>query len=262
MKQFKRHIKFILIGLIFVSVIFIIPHQLSNRIKLEVVSFLELPLKVSSFVSAQIKNVIFYPYILRENISLRNKVGILETENVRLKECLRENERLRALLFFKPEPSFSLIATRVIAKDTSGYKKSITIDKGLGDGIYLDMPVITTAGLVGWVKSVGRMSAQVMLITDVNSRVAAIVQNTRFEGIVEGTGDACCRLKFVEADADFKEGQLIITSALSSIVPKGFIIGRIKEINYARGEVQKIALIKPGVDFNRLEEVLCVNSNL
>lgn len=262
MKQFNRHIKIVLIGVIFLAAIFFVPLQFSNRLKLEVVRWLEFPLNVSSFISAQIKYVLFYPSVVRENISLRKKADNLETENIRLKELANENERLKTLLYFKQETPFSLIAARVIAKDTSNWKKSVTIDKGLSDGIYLDMPVMTTAGLVGWVKSVGSGSAQVVLITDVNSKVAAIVQDTRYDGLVEGADSEWCRLKFIEADADIKEGQAVITSGFSSICPKGIIIGRIKKIIYEKGEVQKTALIKPAVDFNRLEEVLCITSSL
>jgi rod shape-determining protein MreC len=260
-KGLKRSISIFLIISIFLVVIFYLPQPIAIRLKLEIVHFLEFPLKISFFINNQLKNILFYPTILKENISLRERVDILTNENVQLKEVLKENERLNSLLSFKRKSPFRLVAARVIARDTSNLKASITIDKGLNDGIYLEMPVITPAGLVGWVRGVGSSTAQVMLITDVNSKVAALIQDTRLEGIIEGTGEKLCRLKFLEVEAEVKEGQLVVTSGLSLNFPKGLIIGRVEEVIYKKGQVQKIALVKPAVNFNRLEEVLCIDLN-
>ncbi len=261
MKGLRESISIGLVVLFFLLVIFCLPYQVTTSLKLKIVQFLEYPLKASFFISNQLKNILFYPTILKENLSLRKEASVLKNENVQLREVLEENERLNSLLSFKRKSAFRLIAARVIAKDASSWKKSITIDKGLNDGVYLEMAVITPAGLVGWVRGVGLASAQIMLITDINSRVAALVHKTRLEGIVGGTGGEWCRLKFIEAEAEIDKGQMVITSGLSSIIPKGLIIGNIEEVIYKKGQVQKIVFIKPAVNFNRLEEVLCIDSS-
>ena len=261
MKGLRESISIGLVALFLLLVIFCLPYQVTTSLKLKIVQLLEYPLKTSFFISNQLKNILFYPTILKENLSLRKEAAVLKNENVQLREILAENERLKSLLSFKRKSSFRLIAARVIAKDTSSWKKSITIDKGLNDGVYLEMPVITPAGLVGWVKGVGSVSAQVMLITDINSKVAALIQKTRLEGIVEGSGGQWCRLKFIEAEAEIDKGQIVVTSGLSSIIPKGLIIGRVEEVIYQKGQIQKMAFIKPAANFDRLEEVLCIDSS-
>ncbi|MFH1856892.1 MAG: rod shape-determining protein MreC [Candidatus Omnitrophota bacterium] len=259
MKDIKKYTGTIVGILFLLCCIFYLPYQVNARLKLQTISFIEIPLKFFSFINNQIKNVFFYPVVLKENNRLREKNAALEEENVRLKEILKENERLNSLLSFKEKSPFKLIPARVIAKDAVSWKKSITIDKGLNDGIYLEMPVITSAGLVGWIKSAGLGSSQVMLITDINSKVAALIQDTRWDGIAEGTSANKCRLKFIETEAEVKTGQVVVTSGLSSIIPKGIMIGTVSGVSEERGQVEKSIGIKPSVDFDRLEEVLCIN---
>jgi len=136
-KGLKKSIGISLVVLFFLLIIFCIPHQATTRLKFEIVHILEYPLKASFFLSNQFKNILFYPAILKENCFLRREASILKNENVQLKEILNENERLASLLQFKQKSPLMLIAARVIAKDASVWRKSITIDKGLNDGIYL-----------------------------------------------------------------------------------------------------------------------------
>lgn len=249
------------ITLLVLVVLFYLPQKISVHLKLETLNLFKIPFKITFFIGRQLKNILLYPAIVKENEILRKKTAWLDKDRVHLSEMEHENRRLNALLSFKQQLPFKSIACRVISKDSSNWKKFITLDKGLNDGLYLEMPVAAPEGIVGWVKGISSNTAQVMLITDINSKAAALIQDTRIDGIVEGTGTEYCYLKFLESDAEIEIGQLIITSGLSSIFPKGLIIGKIEKVIYQRGQAEKKALVKPAAAFSRIEEVLCIDLN-
>ena len=120
------------------------------------------------------------------------------------------------------------------------------------------MAVLTPDGVVGHIIEVAPTVAKVLLINDLNSSISAIIQRNRTQGIVVGSGEELCRTKFLSNKADIREGDIMVTSGLGGIYPKGLIVGRLKNIAKKPTGLFLDAELTPGADLDRLEEVLIV----
>jgi len=198
-------------------------------------------------------------------------VGVRE-ECDRLRELLAEarmekswyleselaSERLRKLLEIRSRLPHRLLPAQVAAQDPSSWSKTIIINRGNRDGVTKGMAVIAPGGIVGHVIKDFDWSAQVLLLIDQGSAVDALVQRTRFRGIVEGGTTETCRLKYVVRKADIKIGDTLISSGLDRIYPKGLRVGTVREVfKPASGLFQEVK-VQPFVDFTRIEEVLVI----
>ena len=188
--------------------------------------------------------------------SLRARTRALEQEAARLAEAELENERLKRLLDFRETLNGNLIAARVVGRDATGLSRTITIDRGEGDGVKKGAAVLVPEGIVGQVFLVSGHAARVLLITDHNSGVDALVQRTRARGIVEGTVDGGCGLKFLKRTEDVQIGDLVVTSGLDGIFPKALPVGRVTAVDKRGQGLFQYAELAPDADFERLEEVL------
>lgn len=201
--------------------------------------------------------------------SLLNKVKDLEKENSEIKienQTLREDTdeliRLRSIVDFTDanKLTYDLVAARVIARSPNNWYKTLTINKGLQQGIAKDMAVISPDGLVGRIESVDDNSARIILITDREVAVGAILQRTReTNGIVEGRDDShLLGMENIPYYSKIRKGDRVITSGLSEYYPKGILIGTVKKIKREPGGLLLSAEVTPGVEFDKLEEVLVV----
>jgi rod shape-determining protein MreC len=195
-------------------------------------------------------------YARREVDTLRTRVQELERAAALLAETELENGRLRALLDFRQSLTGRLLTARVIGHDATPLSRTITIDEGSAAGLAKGAAVLAPAGLVGQVFLVSPHAARVMLVTDHNSGVDAVVQRTRARGIVEGTADGRCGLKFVKRTEDLQVGDLVVSSGLDGIFPRGLPIGRIASLDKQGQGLFQYARIDPAVDIDALEEVL------
>lgn len=199
---------------------------------------------------------------LREkNDALLKETALLEEQVHKLRELELENLRLKNLLHYKEEKSsnYQLVMGKVIGRAPSSWYSTIIIDIGSSDGIKKDMPVVNHQGLVGIVASVTANTAEVQLILDAAGGVGARIYESRATpGVVLGTESGLLRLAFVRHDALIEVGQTVVTSGLSSLYPKGIRIGSVAEVNLEPNGLIKTALIKPYVDFPRLEEILVI----
>lgn len=194
--------------------------------------------------------------------SLKNQNNYLVLENQKLKEYQAEALRLRTMLSFAQDKQdeFDLVAARVIARNSGNWYRYLIIDRGIKDGIVKDMAVISPKGLVGRIGSVSQNSAEVNLITDRESAVGAILQESReTRGIVEGMGDSN-NLGMVNIPyySKVKRGNVVVSSGLSSVYPKGIAIGKIVAVKREPSGLQLTAKLKPMTDFDKLEEVLVI----
>ena len=191
-----------------------------------------------------------------ENRQLKQKIKELNQRVVELEEAMQENKRLRGLLSFKKQ-GHTNIPAQVIGESPGNWRKVVIIDKGKRDGIRKDMAVVTKQGLVGRVTDPGLRSSRVMLIIDFNSKVAALVQRTRDQGIVEG--NICsCEMRYIDKDSDIGKEDIVISSGRGGIYPKGLIIGKVDGLNKDINRLHLKARILPAVNFHKLEEVLCL----
>ena len=181
------------------------------------------------------------------------------TQKMALSEIKNENDRLRRLLDLKLAwPDVQLSGADIIAQDISLIYKTAILDKGYRDGFYVDMPIIQPQGLVGRVISVSANTSQVLLITDVNSAVPAIVENRRIRGIIKGLENGKLSFDYVRSDEEIKPGDRIVTSGLLEIFPKGLLIGTVRSIKRPEHKMFAEIIVEPFVRFDKAEEVFGV----
>ena len=194
-----------------------------------------------------------------ENLVLKKE---MQTLQVRLQEERAEaqrTDRLRQLLELRERAHLDTTAAEVIAAAASPDFRTVTIDKGTSEGLKTDMAVISPAGVVGRVILPSRRAAKVQLLIDRNAAAGALIERTRVQGVVEGFGDGSLRMAYVPGTADVKPGDLVVTSGIDGIYPRGFVIGTIEQVERGSGGYHLIT-VRPAVDFTRLEEVLVVRT--
>ncbi|HML31247.1 MULTISPECIES: rod shape-determining protein MreC [Sporomusa] len=201
--------------------------------------------------------------VYRDNQALKAENEGLRQKDVNTTEILAENARLRGMLDYKKTvPQFDFVTAQVIARDPGTWTSIIIINRGAADGIAKDMAVVTAQGLVGNVVTVYNNAAKVQLILDPRSAVGCLVQRpeSRVAGIVEGStfNSHAPRMINIARDADVIKGDKIITSGFGGIYPKGLLVGEVMDIVNDEGGLLKYAVLKPAVDFDRLEEVLII----
>lgn len=194
----------------------------------------------------------------QENRILKLEVDSLKRENARYRELLATHERLRRLLRFKEAVSDPAVAAQVVGLDPTGWFQSVVINKGRKAGIKTDMPVVNASGVVGRTVAVSPNFAKVLLIIDQNSAVDCLVQRSREKGIVRGQSAEICKLDYMVKSGRVKEGDVVITSGLGKVFPKGLPVGIILNVKDGDGGLFKQIEVKPAVDFSKLEEVLVI----
>lgn len=204
-------------------------------------------------------NYLDWKLVRRENITLRAENEELRVQALQTGETREENARLRRLLVLKDRLPLATVAGEVIGREAGGWVRSLTINRGRGDGIAQQTPVIVPNGLVGRVVQVHRGAAVVQLLNDPASTVGAVVQRTRTAGLVEGDAGGAVRFKFMARDgATVAPGDLVVTSGLGTLFPKGLPVGRVVRIEDKGSALFHFAVLAPVVDFSRVEEVLLV----
>lgn len=201
--------------------------------------------------------------VYRDNQALKAENEQLKQTNLNVSEVSAENARLRAMLDYKKgAPQFDFVVATVIARDPSTWTSTIVINRGAEHGIVKDMPVVTPQGLVGNIVQVYNSTAKVQMILDPRSAVGALVQRaeSRVAAIVEGNGSnpLAPRMVNLSRDADIINGDKIITSGFGGIYPKGIVIGEAVDVINEEGGLLKYAILKPAVDFGKLEEVMVI----
>jgi rod shape-determining protein MreC len=200
-----------------------------------------------------------------ENAALRNELDEYKLRLADYDELVAENGRLAAILEYKRNNENQELKTaRVTGKDSGNWFEVFTIDLGSRDGVKANMPVITPDGLVGRVEEVGLNWSKVMSVIDGRSRVSAIMERTRDVGVAGGrigTDEltAALAMEYLPLDSDIVEGDVVVTSGLDGVFPKGLVIGRV--ISTASGSAGINATIGPNVDFRHLEAVMIIISS-
>ena len=152
--------------------------------------------------------------------------------------------------------SSPLVSSSVIGGGASPNFRTITIDKGTQDGVRADMAVIAPAGVVGRVVLPTGRAAKVQLLTDGEAGAGALVERSRAQGVIEGTGEGL-RMVHVAGTADIKVGDVVVTSGIEGFYPKGLVIGQIQSIERSAGEYSQV-IVRPAVEYTSLEAVLVV----
>ncbi len=137
--------------------------------------------------------------------------------------------------------------------------RTVTIDKGTREGLRPDMAVIAPLGVVGRIVVPSLRSAKVQLLIDRNAAAGALIERSRAQGVVVGTGEERLRMEYVSEVADIVVGDVVVTSGLDGIYPKGFVIGKVEAVEKGGSSFKRIS-VRPAVDFLALEEVLVITT--
>lgn len=192
----------------------------------------------------------------KENEALRKELDRLRMVITQQNEEVMEARRLRELLSMTDPGLGKTAVARVIGRDPARANQTVTIDKGTIHGVQRDSAVITAQGIVGRVIHASNYFAIVQLITDSQSGVGVMLRSTRQQGVLVGTGNGL-DLDHIDDDNDLKEGEEFITSGQDRIYPKGLSVGFITAVGPRRSLFRSVE-IRPSVDFELLEEVICI----
>ena len=200
-----------------------------------------------------------------DNAQLEARVSALEAELQQRKRETEETERLRELLGLKQILPLQTLTAEVVARDGLPWFRTLTLDKGRLDGVALNAPVVSSRGIVGRVVAVGPRAAKVQILLDRDSGVGVTIERSRVTGVVSGqvgfadSGTTDLLMKYVSAVADVAEGDVVVTSGLDRIFPKGLTVGRVRSVGPPLGLFKDI-LVTPSANFDRLELVLIVRA--
>ncbi|SKA75307.1 rod shape-determining protein MreC [Clostridium sp. USBA 49] len=219
--------------------------------------------KVGNSIKETVGSIFKLSSIKKENEELREKNNELERKLLEYNSLLKENQRLReALNFVDQRSEYSYIGCNIIGKSGGNFLDGFIIDKGTKDNIKKGMVVITSRGLVGQVTKTASNWSLVNSISNENIAVSGIVESTNETGIVKGYTDSentlLAKLYYLPQDSQIKKGDIVLTSGYGNFYPKGIRIGEVIDIEEDKGKIMKNAIIKPYVDFNKLEELLIV----
>jgi rod shape-determining protein MreC len=193
----------------------------------------------------------------RENAELKQQLESVQVELQEQRALADRTRGLQQLLDLRDRSKLKTMAAEIIASSASPDFQTLTLDKGRNDGLRTDMAVIANDGVVGRIVVPSGRAAKVQLLIDRNAAAGDLVERSRAQGVAKGTGDGRLLLEFVSEAADVAVGDLVVTSGIEGIFPKGFTIGRVDVVEKT-GPAYKRITVKPAVDFSRLEEVLVV----
>lgn len=256
---------YIAVGLVLVLTLAVLnlPSQTAARLKLAVGS-LFLPLFGLTSSSHQVAGkaadaITPRSELLKENESLRRENQRLAIEAIAARETARENAELRQQFGWQQKIPWKLKLANVILRDPANWWRTVQIDRGSLDGMRVNLPVMTTDGLVGRISSVGPTQSQVVLLGDPNCKIAALVENeTRDQGVLGVSGlfdGSLLDLSYLNRNSIIKPGQNVVTSGEGGIFPKDIPVGKIVDSRPIEYGLYIQARIKLAANLGSLEEV-------
>jgi rod shape-determining protein MreC len=261
--MFKRQ-HYLALGLVVVLALIILnlPSQTVARLKLAIGS-LFLPLFGLASSTQQVADkaadaVTPRSELLRQNETLRRENEQLRVSAREADATARENDRLRKLFDWKQRARWNLKLANVVLRDPANWWRTVQINLGSRDGMRVDLPVLTTDGLVGRISSVNFDRSQVVLLGDPNCKVAAVVGETREMGVVGSGGPfdgSLVDLSYLPKTSTLKPGQNVVTSGKGGIFPAGIPIGTIVDSRPAEYGLYVEARVKLAAHLSGLEEV-------
>jgi rod shape-determining protein MreC len=202
---------------------------------------------------------------LKEELAqVKNLLEGYEKSQYEYEEIRRENERLRRLIGIQSRLEYETVIAEIVAKSPQNFYKTLIVNRGKSSGIDNFMPVVAYQNeakcVVGKIIDVQRFSARIQPLIDQSSYVGAMLVDSRYSGILQGQSPVSdlCLLQYVDRQAEINYGDLVVTSGMGGVFPKGIVIGEIVSVTKQQYGVFQEALVRPVVDFGRLEEVYII----
>lgn len=197
----------------------------------------------------------------QESLSeLRDENEQLRQRNVELEEKALLADRLAALMEIQSTYNLQSVAAKVISGSTDTWASTVIIDKGSAAGLGVGMPVIDSSGVIGQIISVSPNSSTVRLIYDEGSSVPAMIQSNRAQGILNGSANGGLSLDLVRSDLAAEIDDIVVTSGLGGVYPKGLPIGRVSVVERNPGALYLEISVEAFARVRSLEEVLVITS--
>ena len=184
----------------------------------------------------------------------------LTAQVAELSEAQETATRLEDLLGLQSTYNLQSVAARIIGTSGDAWTKTVTIDKGTVDGFTVNMPVTNSAGVIGQIIEVSANSSVVRLITDESSGVSAMIQSTRAQGMLQGQPDGSLLLNYVPIDAEVQAGDMVVTSGIGGVYPKGLPLGRVSSVESADNALYYTIVVDAFSSVENQEEVLVITS--
>jgi rod shape-determining protein MreC len=193
-----------------------------------------------------------------KNRELEETVASLKREGNTYHEMSLECIRLRKLMDMKDDIEFPSVAARVVGRNRVSVFQTVLINKGIADGIETGFPVVAAEGVAGRIIEASWNVSKVLLLVDYNSNIDALVQRNRCQGVLQGAGNSGCVLKYVQRSEDVQAGDVVISSGLAGVFPKGLLLGEVAEVEKKETGLFQRIKVRPTLDIAKLEEVLVI----
>lgn len=265
--DFGRSIKSSIIYiLVIVSISFLtIPASITNNIKVTVASPLAPVQKIisqtSDFFKSRFKKLASITSNAQKNEEMEEEVFFLKNKIVKQQDAINAyKQKLEFVSKFKKNnhSDEKPIIADIIGYDVSSFRKSITIDVGTKQGASVGDIVVFGNALVGRISAIGRSSGRVVLITDPASNVPVRFLQSRTQGMVQGTADGTCIMKYVPRQTEINESDKVVSSGIGGAFPKSLYVGDVIEVKQKNAKLFKDIKIKPRVAISKIEHVLVI----
>lgn len=202
-----------------------------------------------STVNSAVSEIINLANIYDENLYLKTENERLRNWQSTARLLTQENIVLRDLLHTQPEPGITYVSGRIIGDSGGPFIRAVILNAGKRDGLKSGVAVVTGDGLVGRIVEVGERSSRVLLLTDLNSKIPVVVENSRYRAILSGNNSENLFLIFLPENEEVKLSDRIVTSGHGGLFPAGLPVGEVTKIN------GNIAEVTPYVRLDQLEFV-------
>jgi rod shape-determining protein MreC len=192
-----------------------------------------------------------------ENDTLKRELAATQVAAQEQRALADRTRGMERLLEMRGRVGLRTVAAEIIGAAAAPEFRTVTIDKGTHDGLRSDLAVLAPAGVVGRIVVPTARSAKVQLLIDRNAAAGAIIERTRAQGVILGGGDERLQMEYVSEVFDVIAGDVVVTSGIDGIYPKGFVIGSVESVEKSGGAYKRIT-VRPAVNFSGLEEVLVV----
>ncbi len=207
----------------------------------------------------------FYKFdeLVEENNRLREKVAELEEQIYDAAELEEMYKWLGGYLDLKMRRTdFQFLAASVTGRESGNYSRVLTLDVGSAAGVEVNMPVITSEGIVGQVTEVGYNWSKVTTVVEANSAIGAFVERTKDSGVLEGdfalSAEGRCYLNYLPADSSVKVGDRIVSTGYGSVYPRGLTVGYVESVELSEYSRTLLVTVKCQVDFSELTHVMII----
>jgi rod shape-determining protein MreC len=252
----RKLIALLVIFCFFCLVFFLVSREAATTLRAFTCDITKIPILIAGSITHEIRALFFFHRSYWDNLKLSKQNEEYRSELLRAQGALAENERLKGFLELKKRSVYAMQTARVIGKDFNGLRPYLLLDKGKAEGVSKYDAVLTSLGLVGKVLELGRYSSKVILVNDPDLSVPALVVRTQEQGLVSGTLDGRCKLRFLDLDSDIVEGDMVVTSGLNRTYPQGIVIGKVKFVGVESSGLGRFALLEIAVKLSSVSEAL------